>query len=95
MAARARKSAPKNKDVSGKGRREAEGRNYLIVARNRKLVVVSGATGKVKEVDPKGASKILKLLKDRQQKSRKISELLAEKGMDVSITDIIDDEAGY
>jgi hypothetical protein len=78
MATRAHKGVPKKKDGSGKGkgRAEAAGRNYLVVASNRKLVVVSGATGKIKEVDPKDASRILKLLKDRQQKGRKICELL-------------------
>jgi hypothetical protein len=77
MATRARKGAPKNKDGSGKGRGEAESRNYLIVTRNRKLVVVSAASGKVKEVDPKNSAKILKLLKERQKASRRIAELLS------------------
>jgi hypothetical protein len=77
MATRARKGVPNNKDRSGKGRGATEDRNYLIVSKNRKLVVVSGATGKVRNVDPKNTAKILKLLKERQKASRKIAELIS------------------
>ncbi|MBV8210551.1 MAG: hypothetical protein JO133_10870 [Burkholderiaceae bacterium] len=81
----------------GKGKPPAwkGGDDYLFVARNKTLVVVSGKTGATRTLDRKTASEVLDLLKKRQKAGQQISKLLKKQGYEIGpnqIVHIVEDE---
>jgi UDP-N-acetylglucosamine enolpyruvyl transferase len=70
-------------------RRIAVSRDYLFVAANNVLVIVSGATGETHTLNAADTKEVLQLLKQRQKIGNKVTALLKKRGFSVGGDDII------
>ena len=82
MATKAKKASRKSKPVI---------RDYLFVAKNNVVVIVSGSTGETHALDAADTAKVLKFLKQRQKKGEELEAYLMKRGFSVEDARIIDD----
>jgi hypothetical protein len=62
-------------------RKKKAGCDYLVVADNNVLVIVSGSTGKIRPLDTTDTAKVLDLLKQRQKTGKELAALLKKLGL--------------
>jgi len=72
---------------SRKGRREP---NYLIVGQDGTFLLTSGATGKIRALNPAEVKRVVPLLKERQRLGRQLAEALETTGFALADDGIID-----
>ena len=85
---------PEKRKPTGRGK-TGGGHDYLFVARNNTLVVVSGKTGATRTLGGKTASEVLDLLKKRQKAGQQIAKILKKQGYEIGpgqIVRIVEDE---
>jgi hypothetical protein len=61
-----------------------DGPNFLRVGADGRLVLQSGSTGEISDIDPALRPQIEELLQKRQQAGIELSQLLAQNGLDVA-----------
>jgi hypothetical protein len=81
MVTKARRSSRKKK---------AACRDYLFVAENNVLVIVSGSTGKTRRLDAADTAEVLDLLKQRQKTGKELAALLKKLGVCADIVNLKD-----
>ena len=64
--------------------------NYLLVGTDGKLLLRSGATGKIRELTPDEVTKVMPLLNQRQQLGRDLAEILQKQDFRLADGLIID-----
>ena len=72
-----------------KGRRPS----YVIIGKGGQVLVVSGVTGQISELDKGQSSDVLELVRARQQIGKKLGALLNRKGFVLADEVVIDLEA--
>ena len=61
-----------------------QGRNYVVRSKDGKLLIASGKSGKVTELDKRHFAGIEDLIRERQALGEKLTKLLKEQGYDVA-----------
>jgi len=84
-AAKGTKTAkPKSPRRTRSAARASDSPNYLLVGSDGRLVLQSGRTGEILDIDPALRPQIEALLQKRQQVGIELSKLLEENGLDVA-----------
>lgn len=79
---------PKTKRTT---RRTRGGRpSYVIIGKGGQILVVSGVTGQISELDKSQWAEVLKLVRTRQQIGKKLGALLNRKGFVLADEVVID-----
>jgi len=69
---------------------ESTASNYLLVGSDGRLLLRSGATGKIRELTPEELTKVMPLLKQRQQLGKDLAEILQKEDFPLADALIID-----
>jgi hypothetical protein len=78
------------KKVTTKSRKRRRGPNYLIVGQDGTLLLTSGATGKIRALNPAEVKRVAPLLKERQRLGRQLAEALEKTGFALADDGVID-----
>jgi hypothetical protein len=70
-------------------KRKAVSRDYLFIAKNNVLVLVSGSTGKTHTLNATDTAEVFKLFRQRQKIGKELEALLKKRGFSVDDGGII------
>jgi hypothetical protein len=78
------------KKVTTKFRKGRRGPNYLIVGQDGTFLLTSGASGKIRALNPAEVKRVVPLLKERQRLGRLLAEALETKGFALADDGVVD-----
>jgi hypothetical protein len=78
------------KKVATESRKGRRGPNYLIVGQDGTLLLTSGATGRIRALNPAEVKRVAPLLKERQRLGRQLAEALETTGFALADDGVID-----